>query len=103
MIDKMEGARLYSWAQLNDTNFLTPSFTNWFFETNGIGLANAQGNGIAYTGTVTVSSFPYSTSYQADARLVTVTVGWTSGNVPRTRSMSTCVTMMGMQNYVYNH
>jgi type II secretory pathway pseudopilin PulG len=103
MLDKMEGVRLYNWSQVNDTTFLVPTFTNWFFETNNIGQVNAQGNGITYTGIVTVASFPWSTSYQANARKVTVTVGWVSGNVQRTRSMSTVVSLMGMQNYVYGH
>jgi hypothetical protein len=102
MLDKMEGVRLYSWTQLNDTNFLQSSFTNWFFETNNIGTASATGNGIQYTGLVAVGASPFSSSYSANLRQVTVTVNWTSGGIARTRSMSTFVSQAGMQNYVFN-
>ena len=103
MLDKMEGVRLYNWSQLNDTNFLKGAFTNLFFETNNIGMANAQGNGVAYTGTVAVTACPFNNSYSTNMRQVTVTIGWTSGNVNRSRTMSTFVSMMGLQNYVYDN
>ena len=103
MLDKMEGVRLYNWSQVNDTNFLKSGFTNWFYETNNIGLVTAQGNGVQYTGSVSVAAWPFSASYSNNMRIVTVTVGWTSGNVVRTRSMSTFVSQNGMQNYVFNH
>src|SRR5579872_2835818 len=45
MLDKMEGIRLYNWSQVTNTGFITPAFTNWFFETNHIGQVNATGNG----------------------------------------------------------
>jgi len=103
MLDKMEGVRLYNWAQVNDSSFLISGFTNAFFETNNIGLSTAQGNGVNYTGTVAVAVCPFNNSYSTNMRQVTVTVNWTSGNIPRTRTMSTYVSMMGLQNYVFNH
>ena len=103
MLDKMEGVRLYNWTQVNDSSFLISGFTNAFFETNNIGLSTAQGNGVNYVGTVAVAPCPFSTSYSTNMRQVTVTVNWTSGNIPRTRTMSTYVSMMGLQNYVFNH
>jgi prepilin-type N-terminal cleavage/methylation domain-containing protein len=103
MLDKMEGVRLYNWVQLNNTNFLIASFTNSFYETNNVGQVTAQGNGVNYTGTVAVAACPISASYSTNMRQVTVTVGWTSGNIARSRSMSTFVSMMGLQNYVFNN
>jgi Tfp pilus assembly protein PilV len=105
MLDKMEGVRLYSWSQLTNSNFLVPSFTNWFFETNNIGMATASGTGISYTGQVLVAAVPFSAFYTNNMRKVTVNVGWASGNagnITRTRSMSTFVSQAGMQNYIYN-
>lgn len=102
MLDKMEGVRLYSWSQLNDSTFLISSFTNWFYETNNIGQSNAIGNGVQYTGSVAVAAFPVTNSYSANMRMITVTVNWTSGNVARTRSMVTYSSLSGLQNYVYN-
>jgi uncharacterized protein (TIGR02598 family) len=105
MLDKMEGVRLYNWDQLTNSSFLTASCTNWFFETNNIGLTTASGNGIVYTGQVLVASVPFTNVYSPNMRQVTVNVGWVSGNsgnTARTRSMSTFVSQQGMQNYIYN-
>jgi prepilin-type N-terminal cleavage/methylation domain-containing protein len=103
MLDKMEGVRLYSWTQVNDSTFLQSSFTNWFFETNNIGTATAVGNGIQYTGTVSVAASPFTNSYSANIRSVTVTVNWASGGIARSRTMATFVSQPGMQNYVFNN
>jgi type II secretory pathway pseudopilin PulG len=104
MLDKMEGVRLYRWDQLTNSNVLIPSFSNWFFETNNIGSTNATGNGVQYTGVVSVAAIPLTTSYTNYMRAVTVTIGWTSGNgnLSHTRSMTTFVSQQGMQNYIYN-
>jgi uncharacterized protein (TIGR02598 family) len=102
MLDKMEGVRLYSWAQLTNSTFLVPSFTNWFYETNNIGLSTATGSGDMYTGAVAVAAFPFTASYGGTMRSVTVNVGWVSGSITHSRSMSTFVSENGMQNYIYN-
>ena len=103
MLDKMEGVRLYSWTQVNDSTFLQSSFTNWFFETNNIGTSTATGNGIQYTGTVSVDVSPFTNSYSPNIRSVTVTVNWVSSGIARSRSMATLVSQPGMQNYVFNN
>jgi Tfp pilus assembly protein PilV len=105
MMDKMEGVRLYNWSQLTNGTFLVSSFTNQFYETNNIGLLNAQGSGPTYTGAVVVANCSFSNTYSSNMRTVTVTIGWTSGRNGTTyhsRSMMTYVSMMGLQNYVYN-
>jgi Tfp pilus assembly protein PilV len=103
MVDKMEGLRLYTWDQLTNAVYLKTSFTNYFYETNNIELVNSSGNGITYTGTVAITAFPYTTTYSADCRLVTVNVGWFSGNVTHSRSMVTVYSQKGLQNYVYSN
>lgn len=75
MLDKMEGVRLYSWSQLTNSSFLVPAFTNWFYETNNVGLSTATGYGTVYTGLVSVASVPFSNSYSSSMVQVTVTVG----------------------------
>ena len=102
MLDKMEGVRLYSWTQLTNSTFLVPSFTNWFYETNNIGLSTASGSGDMYTGAVVVAAFPFTASYGGTMRSVTVNVGWTSGSISHSRSMSTFVSENGLQNYIYS-
>ena len=103
LIDKMEGVRLYSWDQITNTTFLKSTFTNYFFETNNIGQVTATGNGVLYTGLVSVAQSPFSTSYSNNMVQVTVTVGWMSSgkNILRTRTMKTLVGQFGLQNYVY--
>jgi Tfp pilus assembly protein PilV len=106
MLDKMEGVRLYRWDQLLSTNnILISSFTNWFFETNNIGATNAIGNGVSYTGAVSVVDTGLATSYSSSMKRVNVTVGWTSGSgrVTHTRTMATFVSQQGMQNYIYGN
>jgi uncharacterized protein (TIGR02598 family) len=105
MLDKMEGVRLYSWDQVTNASFLQPQFTNWFFETNNIGQISAQGNGVAYTGLVSVVTVPFTNSYSSYLRQVTVTVGWTSSfrGIQRSRTMGTMVSQQGMQNYIFNN
>ena len=106
MVDKMEGVRLYSWSQLTNTSsFLSTNFTNYFYDTNNIGLVNAQGNGVMYIGTVSVAPVPFSTSYSSNMVQFTVTINWTNSfktNQVRTRTMSTYVSQSGLQNYIYN-
>jgi hypothetical protein len=109
MTDKMEGVRLYSWTQLTNSSFLIPAFTNWFYETNNVGLSTASGYGVLYTGLVSVASVPFSNSYSSSMVQVSVTVGWNSsgsgwepGTLAHSRSMTTYVSEQGMQNYIYN-
>jgi hypothetical protein len=106
MLDKMEGIRLYSPAQLTNTAFLLQAFTNWASETNNIGLPNVQGFGVMYTGTITIAPVNFATSYTSNMHQVTVNVGWVSGgagNIAHTRSMSTYYANQGLYNYVWTN
>jgi type II secretory pathway pseudopilin PulG len=109
MLDKVEGVRLYSWTQVTNSSFLVPAFTNWFYETNNIGQVSAAGNGVLYTGLVSVVTVPFTNAYSSAMVEVDVVVGWTSagngfggGTNFHTRTMSTYVAQAGMQNYIYN-
>lgn len=109
MLDKMEGVRLYNWDQINNPAFLATTFTNWFFETNNIGMSTAKGYGIQYTGNVSVTNVPFTNVYSSSMVQVTVTVnwnsagcGWEAGKLAHTRAMTTYVSQAGIQNYVFN-
>jgi prepilin-type N-terminal cleavage/methylation domain-containing protein len=105
MLDKMEGVRLYNSSQITNTQVLVRSFTNWFFETNAIGLANAQGYGAQYTGSITLAPVPFVASYTTNMLLVTVNIGWVSAGQSQnshTRSMATFYSNHGLENYVYS-
>jgi type II secretory pathway pseudopilin PulG len=95
MLEKLETLRLYSWDQINTPGFVPSTFQAPFNpSTNAVG-------GFLYQGTVTITNAPISESYSNDMRLVSVTVNWTSGNIPRARQMGTLVSRYGLQNYIY--
>jgi type II secretory pathway pseudopilin PulG len=99
MLERMEGIRLFTWDQLEDSSKNPPTFTNYFTPSD-------SGYGAEYIGTMNVTTNPAlnpPASYSTNMRLVTVTVHWVSGNVTRTRSMSTYVSKNGVQNYIYNN
>lgn len=97
--ERMETIRLYNWDQINTANFIPASFTEAFYSTNANNAANA--GDFVYTGTVAVASTSLTENYSTNMRMVTVTLNWTSGRVPRTRQAVTFVARNGLQNYIY--
>ncbi len=105
MLERTEALRLLRIDQVTDPVINPPVFYERYYPgAAGVGAAS----GIIYTGQVSCAQANLSGStYAADASgtpmvlKVTVTVQWTSGNVPRSRSLSTFVAKNGMQNYVY--
>jgi uncharacterized protein (TIGR02598 family) len=96
MVERTETLRLYSWDQLNTTNFIQTSFTESYdpVSTNG-------GAGLTYTGTVTIASVPMATAYSDEMKQVTVSLNWTTSGINRSRSFTTFVARNGLQNYIY--
>jgi ribose/xylose/arabinose/galactoside ABC-type transport system permease subunit len=101
MLERMEGIRLFTFDQVSNTNLNPLSFTNYFYPK----ATGSQAQGIPYYGTVTVSSLALnpSATYSTNIKRVTVTIQWTSGDTPSTRSMSTLVARHGAQNYIYSN
>ena len=99
MLERMEGIRLYNWNQLVYSNMIPKNFTNYYYPL----AQSGESKGIAYIGTMVISSATLnpSASYADAMRTVTVTITWTNGNARRTRSMSTYVSRNGVQNYVF--
>ena len=98
MVEKFETVRLYTWEQLfMSNNFIPVGFTNYYYE-----MGSNNNRGIAYTGTLVFASAPVGSAEYSDAiKMATVNIGWRSGNVTRTRQMSTLVGRNGLQQYVY--
>jgi prepilin-type N-terminal cleavage/methylation domain-containing protein len=91
LVQKLETLRVYNWTNIIN-NYMPTNFPEWF-STNG---------GVSYAGSINVTPFvptAANESYSDTLRQVTVTVGWISGGVPRTRSMTTFVSQYGIQNY----
>lgn len=104
MVEKMEGIRLFNWDQVTVSNMIPTKFTTRYYP----GVRGGQPSGLTYTGTITVTNlasmqFAPAKSYDANLRVVTVEVGWMSGNIQRTRSMSTLISKDGLQNYVFDN
>jgi type II secretory pathway pseudopilin PulG len=97
LLEKVETLRLYSWDQVNTSNFIPASLPPEYYDPQG--ASGSQGT--VFNGTVTVANCPLGVSYAANMRLVTVTLAWTTGNIPRTRSLTTYIAKDGLQNYVY--
>ena len=93
--EKFETIRLYTWDQVNDPNFIPPTFTA------GLYTGNGQTDMAAYRGNVKITRAGIAEAYGDDLRLVTITVNWTSGSLPRSRTMSSFVARYGLQNYIY--
>jgi len=101
LVERMEGIRLYNWYQLVYSNWIPAQFTNWYYPMTSPG----ESPGIMYLGQMQFQRFPTlnpAVSYNSNLCAVTATVNWTSGGVPRSRSLTTYVARNGVQNYVYN-
>jgi type II secretory pathway pseudopilin PulG len=113
LVEKMDTLRLYSWDQINSNGFIPKTFTANFFPSVITNLVTSSGGtvvtstttftntGISYYGQVLVTNAPVSTEYATNMKLITVTLTWTNGGVPRSRDLSTMVSQSGIQNYVY--
>jgi type II secretory pathway pseudopilin PulG len=113
LVEKMEVIRLCTWDQINSNGFILTNFTAPLYLS-----AKPTTNAAAFFhGNITVKpvqalgpnptpgAIPGSelgAAYRNDLRIVTVSVGWRTGGVPRTRRLSTYVSRYGIQNYVFN-
>ena len=96
LLEKVETLRLYSWDQINTPGFVPTSFTNTFDP-----QASPGAQGTVYLGACSISDAPFSASYSNSVRLVRVSLSWTTGSLPRSRTLTTLVAKDGLQNYVY--
>ena len=96
ILEKVETIRLYSWDQVNATNFIPATFTDVY---DPQGASDAKGT--IYNGTVSVAACPLSSSYAANLRQLTITLQWATRDIPHTRSLTTYIAKDGIQNYVY--
>lgn len=94
MLEKVETIRLYTFDQINTPNFIPATFTNRYDP-------NSTGQGLSYIGTISIDPVPFTTGYSANMKQITVTLNWTTGLLPRTRSFTTYVAKNGLQSYIY--
>lgn len=96
IVERMETIRLCSWEQITSGTNLPTTFVEYYFPR---GLVSERG--ITYYGTLTITNANTGTSYNDELRLITISLTWTNGNIPRTRTMQTFVAKNGMQNYIF--
>jgi type II secretory pathway pseudopilin PulG len=98
LLEKVETLRLYRWDQVNTPGFIPTNLPTEVYDPQ----APSGQQGTTYYGTVAISTnAPFSTSYSSNMRRLTVTLTWTTGNIPHTRSLMTYIAKDGIQNYVY--
>lgn len=96
IVERMETIRLCSWEQVTSGTNLPSTFVEYYFPR---GLVSARG--ITYYGTLIITNANTGTTYNDDMRLVIISLTWTNGSIPRTRTMHTYVAKNGMQNYIF--
>jgi hypothetical protein len=101
MVQRSEAIRLFNWNQILNTNYLKPTFTEYYDPQSGTNNVGTQ-----YTGIVTSSvSTNLPAAYRDNTRLVTISLYWTNQfgrqTVVHSRQMQTQVARYGMQNYVW--
>jgi hypothetical protein len=101
LVQRSEAIRLYNWTQILDTNYLKPTFIEYYDP------QSASNNvGTRYSGVVTAStSTNVPSAYKDNMRVVTVSLYWTNyfgrQMIAHNRQMQTQVARYGMQNYVW--
>ncbi len=100
LLEKAEVIRTFTWDQINSNGFVPATFTAPY---SSDGTTNHAAGGPVYTGTVAIRPLPAADrNYTNDLRLVTVNLSWNSGNLARTRQLTTYVARYGIQNYLLN-
>jgi prepilin-type N-terminal cleavage/methylation domain-containing protein len=97
LLEKMEGIRLYTWEQLNSPGFIPTNFIVPY----DARATNTNSAGVLYYGRISIGNITNTTTYADAMRQVVVTLDWTTGTIPRTRSIQTYVSQAGIQNYLY--
>ncbi len=94
--ERMEVLRLIKWDDVAP-GFIPMTFTAPFYATQP---TNTTVGAFGYTGTVIITNPPAET-YNDHLRMIHIDLTWTSGNVTRSREMTTYVSKYGLQNYLY--
>ncbi len=95
MVEKLETIRLYTFDQIEQTNFIPSTFTAPYY------AFGTNQSGLVYAGQVTISPAAINASYSNDLKQVDIQIQWTSGGVLRSRQMNTLIARNGLQAYIY--
>jgi len=96
--ERMEVLRLIKWDNVA-SGFIPDTFTAPFVATDATNSTSTST--FAYTGTVSIAAAPFPESYAQHLKVIKIDLTWTSGNITRSRQMTSYVSKFGLQNYVY--
>ena len=104
LAEKMDALRLYTWSQVTDGKFIPKTFTASYSPASS---TNSQG--VVYSGAISIDTLDKgpdkdvfkTVNYKDSMRRVTIQLNWQSGNISRSRALSTYVTQNGLQSYAY--
>lgn len=96
MLERVETIRLYSWDQINEPGYITPTFSASYDPDAPTGQS-----GLVYSGTIQIEDAGVPSSYAADMKKVTVRVNWKTGRLERSREFTSYISRYGMQDYIY--
>ena len=96
MLERVETIRLYSWDQINEPGYITPTFTAAYDPES----PNGQ-TGLVYSGTIEIIDSGVAAAYGGEMKKVVVRVNWKTGKLQRTREFTSYISRFGMQDYVY--
>jgi len=100
MMQRTEAIRLFNWSQLMDTNYLKPTFTEYYDP------QSASSQGTTYQGFV-AATVPTNvpTAYANNMRTISISLFWTNvygrTSITRSRQWQTDVARYGMQSYIW--
>src|SRR5205814_4257775 len=84
MLAKAETVRLYRWDQVLSNGFIPTTFPDVYDPQAPVGQ-----QGVTYNGTVIITNFPENRSYSTNMRQLTIGLTWKTGNISRSRSLTT--------------
>lgn len=103
LLERTEGIRLHNWYQVTQSNMIPATFTTYYYPR--VMGTNTGPQGVTYSGKVSIEAPVLSPAptYTNKLRMMEVEVQWTSGEIQRTRRMSTIMAKDGLQNYIFNN
>ena len=96
LVEKMEAIRTYSWDQINSNGFIPANFVVPYYSDG-----SSNGGGLFYTGSVAITSVPFTANYSNQMKEIKVTLTWATQRMLRTRDVNSYVARYGLQRYVF--
>ena len=98
LVEATETARLYSWDNVSSGAWIPKKFTN-VYDPQAL---SPDRPGIKYYGTLSITNFPFTTSYNSNIKQIDISITWSNRyGAARTRSATTFIAKDGAQNYVW--